>query len=126
MILFFDENFPVQIARALSELGYKATHLADELPRGTSDEQLFQHLNGRDCYLVTQDVQMSRKPHQKLALLQAGLGVFVFTGRAERSLTQMMVMVLQNLERMTTAAERTSRPFIYGISDRGRIDRLDG
>jgi hypothetical protein len=46
-------------------------------------------------------------------------------GRAERDVDSMMMLVLKSFNEIQTLATETKRPFIFGISDRGSIDRLD-
>jgi PIN like domain len=76
-------------------------------------------------FLVTQDKKIKRKKHELEALRRAGLGAFIFTGRAERDIDSMMMLVLKSFNEMQRLATQTKRPFIFGISDRGSIDRLD-
>jgi hypothetical protein len=78
-----------------------------------------------DWFLVTQDKKIKRKKHELEALRRAGLGAFIFTGRAERDIDSMMMLVLKSFNEMQRLATQTKRPFIFGISDRGSIDRLD-
>ncbi len=56
---------------------------------------------------------------------QAGVGAFIFTGRAEKSVEQMTIKILQHLDEIEHLAQGTNRPFIFGISDRGAIERLE-
>lgn len=125
MILFFDENVPPKVAASLQALGScEARHLVDHLPRGTPDEQIFQFLAERGWLLVTQDYRIKRNPHQRQALLQAGVGAFIFTGRTDRSKEEMMIFILECLPAMGEFAANTQRPFIMGISDKRKFERL--
>jgi predicted nuclease of predicted toxin-antitoxin system len=125
LILFFDENIPPKVAASLQALGScEARHLVDHLPRGSSDEQIFQLLADRGWFLVTQDYRIKRNPHQRQALLQAGLGAFILTGRADRSKEEMMIFILECLPNISELGASTGRPFIYGISDKRRFERL--
>jgi predicted nuclease of predicted toxin-antitoxin system len=125
LILFFDENVPPKVAASLQALGTcEARHLVDYLPRGTPDEQVFQFLAEREWFLVTQDYRIKRNPHQRQALLQARVGAFIFTGRSDRSKEEMMIFILECLPTMSELAANTRRPFIIGISDRRKFERL--
>jgi hypothetical protein len=123
-----DENFAPSIAKALVALSHDDVnfhHAVDEFGRGASDTLVFEGVRDRGWLLVTQDVHMARRPDQRQALLDAGLGVFVFTGRAQRSFRQIAVAVLSVADEMVRVARRTPRPFIWGIPDRGAFKRLD-
>jgi len=76
---------------------------------------------------VTLDAKMSRRPAQRQAIVDCGLGVFVFTGRAlaQRSFREIAAFVLSVADSILEKARTTKPPFIWGISDRKAFDRLD-
>ena len=74
MTFAFDENVSPAIVLALKTLEYPVIHCTEFLPRGTPDEQLFEGIANRDFFLVTQDQNMSRKRHQRSAMLARGRG----------------------------------------------------
>jgi PIN like domain len=125
LTFLFDENISQLVVDALKALGKPVAYLTDILPRGTDDITLFSRLAELGWFLVTQDKKIKRKKHELEALRRAGLGAFIFTGRAERDIDSMMMLVLRSFNEMQTLATETKRPFIFGISDRGSIDRLD-
>lgn len=100
-------------------------HVTDVMPRGTTDEAIFEKLAEEDWFLITQDQNIRRHKHQREAMLQAGVGAFIFTGRAEKSLKKMSIEVLARFDEIKDLASRTERPFIFGIPDRGNIERLE-
>ncbi|MEX2284407.1 MAG: DUF5615 family PIN-like protein [Gemmatimonadota bacterium] len=124
-MFLLDENISHKIAKALSALGEAVRHVTDVLPRGTADEAIFEKLAEEDWFLITQDQYIRRRKHQREAMLQAGIGAFIFTGRAEKSLKEMTVAVLERFDEINELAIRTDRPFIFGIPDRGGIERLE-
>jgi len=122
-----DENISPYVVESLRPLGKPVGHVVDvpELGRGTPDGRIIEFLGERsDWILVTQDKKMRRKKHQRQAMLDAGLGVFVLTGRAEKSNDALVVLLLQCWPDMMKLASRTSRPFIFGISDRRKIEPI--
>jgi len=125
LILFFDENIPPKVAASLQALGScEARHLVDHLPRGTPDEQVLAFLAEREWFLITQDYRIKRNPHERQALMQAGVGAFILTGRSDRSKEEMMIFILECLPEIAELAKSTERPFIFGISDRQKFERL--
>ena len=125
MTFAFDENVSPAIVLALKTLEYPVIHCTEFLPRGTPDEQLFEEIANRDFFLVTQDQNMSRKRHQRSAMLALGLGVFIFTGRASRSNREFALLLQQSFPEMANKATATLRPFIFGITDRRHFERDD-
>ena len=125
MTFLFDENISGLVVDALKALGKPVAYLTDILPRGTVDQDLFSRLGDLGWFLVTQDKKIRRKKHELEALRRAGIGAFIFTGRAERDVDAMMMLVLKHFNEMQRLANETRPPFVFGISDKGSIDRLD-
>jgi predicted nuclease of predicted toxin-antitoxin system len=125
LTLLLDENLSPKIATALKALGREVIHVNEILPRGTSDEEIFSKLAELGWYLLTQDIKIKRHKHQREAMIQAGIGALIFTGRADKSLEEMTIKILQHLDEIESLANNTRRPFVFGISDRGKIERLD-
>lgn len=130
MIFLLDANFPPHLARALQALDQEDCqfrHSPEEFGPDASDEKIFQAIRDRGWLLITLDAKMARRPAQRRAILDAGLGVFVFTGTslAQRSFREIASFVLSVADRILDKAGTTKRPFIWGISDRRVFDRLD-
>ena len=86
--------------------------------------EVFKELNRRDWFLITQDKKIRRKKHEIEAMLQEKVGAFIFMGQADKSLDTMMVMILKHIDEFERLARKTNRPFVFGISDRGKIERI--
>jgi len=122
--LFFDENFPPYLPEALRLFGFDAGHVLEDHDPGTNDVDLFEELGRQGWIWISHDKGAKRKPHERRALMAAGVGAFIFTGRSKRTAVQMMIFVLSYIDEMLELAERTRKAFIYGLSDRGRFERL--
>lgn len=122
MKLALDENLPPKVAQALAVLDFPVIHVLDHLPRGTPDEKLFAEAAQRDWVLVTRDVKMWRKRGQREALMQAGIGVFVLVSSVARSPSELTAVLLKHIQDMMRLADRTSRPFVLRVPDRGKIE----
>lgn len=130
MIFLLDATFPPQLARALQELDQEDCqyrHAPAEFGADAKDEVIFAGIEERDWFLVTLDAKMSRRPAQRQAILDAGLGVFAFTGSSlpQRSFREIASFVLGVTDIILKKAQSTKRPFIWGISDRRVFERLD-
>ena len=126
MILLLDENLPPRVAEAMNTLGtIEAYHVRKYLPPGTTDVEVFDFLADKpDWVLVTQDAKITRRPHELAALRQANVGAFVLTGAADRNVEGMLSFLVGCLDGMRREVARVRRPFVIGISDRKRFERL--
>jgi PIN like domain len=122
--LLFDENFPQSIPRALREFDYAAQHTLEHLAKGTPDEAVFKFLRERGWFWVSHDRRVKRNPHQRAALLTADIGAFILTGSVQRTAREMMTFMLECIDEIILRAARVNRPFIIGVSDRLKFDRL--
>jgi predicted nuclease of predicted toxin-antitoxin system len=130
LIFLLDATFPPQLGRALQELdqeGCYFRHATSEFGEGAKDEVIFAGIQERDWFLITLDAKMSKRPAQRQAIIDARLGVFVFTGSslAQRSFREIASFVLGVADSILDLARTTKRPFIWGISDRRVFGRLD-
>lgn len=126
MILLLDENLPPKVAAALHASGtVEAYHVTKYLPRGASDPEIFEFLREREgWFLVTQDKNIRKRPQELAALKAARVGAFVLTSKADRTVESLLVLLVRSLEQMRRLTARTPRPFIFGLSDRIRFERL--
>lgn len=126
MILLLDENMPPRVADALNALGTVAAyHVTKHLPPGTPDVEVFAFLADKpEWVLVTQDEKIRRRPHELAALRRANVAVFVLTGSTDRDVESMLGFLVGCLEGMRKQLRTLRRPFVVGISDRKRFDRL--
>lgn len=131
MIFLLDATFPPKLARALQELTERHDcefrYANDEFGHGAQDEVLIHGIRARNWYLMTMDERITRNPVKRKALLEGGIGTFVFTGSslAQRSFYKIVAFVMTVAEEILESAARTRRPFIIGISDRAKFSRLD-
>lgn len=124
-IFLIDTNSSHRVAAALADLEQPFRHLSEILPQNTPDVDLFSELSARSWFLVTQDEKITRKPHERQAMVNAGIGAFIYTGKAVKSNVEMMQLVLKSLSEMLKTAARTRRPFVFGITDQAKFRRLD-
>jgi len=124
----FDATFPAKLGRALAELSrdHSFIHVDDRLGRGATDEAVIRTASAEGWFLVTLDQGITRNPAKREALIQGRVGTFAFTGSAVGNLSyyKVVAFVMSIAEEMFDLAERTSRPFIFGISDRRKFKSL--
>ncbi len=124
MTFLFDENIPEGIVKALRALNHDVAHAYEQGLKGASDPEVFAFVGSRGWVLVTHDKKIRKKPHERAAYLAEGIGVFIFTGSAERTLDEQMAFVLRVITEMEQIAERSTPPYLFGVADRGKVERL--
>lgn len=75
--------------------------------------------------MVTKDNKIRRRKHEQEAYRQEGIGVFIFTGTAERSLNEQASFALDVIEPVLAVASSERIPFVFEITDRKKVQRLE-
>ncbi len=130
MKFVLDATFSPKLAealRALSEDDAEFEYAPTLFGAAADDSTIFQGVRARGAFLITLDTKMTKRPQQRAAMLGAGIGVFVFTGRSlpQRTFREIAATVLAVTDGIVRKASETDRPFIWGISDQRKFDRLD-
>jgi predicted nuclease of predicted toxin-antitoxin system len=125
-----DATFSPQLAtalQALSEEDAQYKYAPTLFGADAGDMEICQGAQKLGAFLVTLDTKMTKKPQERAAMKVAGIGVFVFTGRAlaQKSFREIAATVLAATDEMLEKARETKCPFLWGISDRGKFTRLD-
>lgn len=126
MILLFDENLPVSAVDSLQALpSIEARHTTEELHSAATDQQIFAFLRTRpQWYLVTQDLQITRRPHEIAAYHAAKVGAFILTGRAHKTAEVTCGLILRSIGAMRRIASEESKPFVFSITDNAAVNRI--
>jgi predicted nuclease of predicted toxin-antitoxin system len=127
LTLLFDENIPQSLAEALRALNHDVKHIYDPdvNMRSAGDPDIFRRVGIEGWGLVTRDKKIRKRPHERAAYLSSGIGVFIFTGSAEHTLEEQMVQILKVIGEIEDHATRVKPPYIFGISDKGKMERLE-
>jgi hypothetical protein len=120
----FDEDIPPGVVDALKAGGQAALHVTEVCPRGTADQEVFRTLGTVGWYLVTADLAIARRPQQRAALVDEGIGAFFFTGRANRNPFEWIQIVVRRWPAILAYAASHDRPFLCAVPDRGVLARL--
>ena len=82
MKVYFDENFPPQIAKALQILhsgknreGIKVLNVSDVYGRGADDDRWIVEVAKKNGFIVTQDLNIHRSRQQKEIYVNSGCGI---------------------------------------------------
>jgi hypothetical protein len=104
LIFLLDATFPPKLARALQQLTERHDcefrYANDEFGAGAQDEVLIDGARERRWFLMTLDERITRNPAKRKALLEGGIGTFVFTGSslARRSFYKIVAFVMEVAE----------------------------
>jgi hypothetical protein len=127
LTFLFDANLSPRIVTALrvfDDPKVSYVHANDHFPAGTADEELFKVAAARGWLFVSLDHRIKRNRAQRASLLGSGIGAFIFVGRAQRTQRRIAAQVLDNTDEMIVWAEKTGRPFIFEVTDKGKFNRL--
>lgn len=114
MTLLFDENIPQRIVVALRALNREVAHVYEHGLRAAPDPEVFAFCSARGWVLLTRDKKIRRKPHERAAYLATGIGVFIYSGTAERTLDDQIMHILKTLPEIEKLAARTHPPYLFG------------
>jgi hypothetical protein len=124
LTFLFDENLPVPAARALKDVGEPVTHVQLEGLRGSRDVDLADYLRVRQWLFVTADSRIRTRVQERAALIAAGAGTFVFSGKAKRSGKDWLELIFRRWDDIKRYAVGATPPYLVQVPDRGAIKRL--
>ena len=124
MRILLDENLSPDFARGLKGFGFPVSHVTFELSRGASDQEIYEFCAAHGWLLLTGDWRMHRNKVQRAAMAQAGIGVFILTGRGKVSKDELALFLHRRFGEMLAFAEETDPPFVAGVPQKGAIRLL--
>lgn len=123
MKIYFDENFPYQIAKALNILqspkedeNVEVVNISDYFGRGAADEMWIPQIAKLNGIVVTQDLRIQNTHHQRDLYREHKLGVVFFKPPSKKGYTyweQVEKVILSWKEIKNT--DRQKRPFAFVI-----------
>ncbi len=75
-------------------------------------------------FFVTADRNIRKRIQERTALIGAGVGTFVFSGKSERTGKDWLTLIFRRWSDVVRYAERNPAPFMVQVPDRGAIERL--
>jgi hypothetical protein len=75
---------------------------------------------------LTCDWRMHRNKVQRAAMAQAGIGVFILTGKGKLGKDELALLLHRRIGEMLSFAEGTEPPFVAGVPQKGAIRLLKG
>ena len=117
--LLFDANLPPGLVEALTNLGEPVEHVSQIFAPATPDETWIRYAGERDWCIVSRDVNITRKPHEAVALREFGVGAFfLLPGKRSPRLCQIIQTVIRHWPEIKRIARTERRPFQFQIGER--------
>jgi predicted nuclease of predicted toxin-antitoxin system len=112
---------------------------ADIVKRARSDccwlEDLFAHDAAEDVWLaragdegwivLTHDKKVRRRQAEREAIMEHGVGCFIFNYKQDLKKFEIAALILAVLEEIETKFKQTARPFIYTVNKTGGFKRIE-
>ena len=124
MKFILDNCLSKALARALNilDLENEIVHLKDEFPEITPDAIWLQNIGQRNIFLITRDRHILRRAAEIHAVRKFCVGAFFIIGK-HLDRWQIIRFVIDNWQKILTAATEIRRPFAYRIK-RNKIEQL--
>jgi len=122
MRIYFDENFPRQLAAGFREFEHgdkggniDVIHVLDEFDKGTPDETWIPDIARKHGCMITQDRNIHRLPHQWRLCSAYKVGVFFFQPRKSPPFGywDWVEKVFKHWQEIKQAASRQQAPFAF-------------
>lgn len=120
MKFILDENLPPTLATALQALGQQVEAATRIVKRGAPDAELVRAVGEEGGLLVSRDRRMLKTPTTVAALVEARIGLFVFTDD-HASAFELGRRLIWAWPEMCRCGEQADRPFYMEITARGQV-----
>ena len=124
-VLFFDRDVGTSLPQALhtlklpSQVEYHQNHF----PTDSQDDEWMADVGSRGWIVIGHDSQHHRKPAELSAIQQYGIGCFYLWGRHAQRWEKMRCF-LNAYQKMLEAINTTPKPFVYRITQVGRLEAV--
>lgn len=124
LVYFLDESLDgPTVATALREAGAAVERATEHFSRGTADEVWLAEAGRHRWVVLTRDKRIRYRQLERLALYEARVRAFVFTG-GNVTLRDTASILVGALKHMTRIARADPGPFIYHLGRTGRPVRM--
>jgi len=125
LVFFVDESLDsLTVVEALRAAGATVERLTEHFPKGTADETWLAHAGSKRWVVFTRDKRIRYRQLERLALKEARVRAFVFTG-GNVTVKDTAAILLSALRRIETICRADAGPFIYHIGRTGKPIRMD-
>lgn len=122
--IFVDENVGTEIVpEALRAAGHSVELLGDHLERGVDDVDVLALCGQRGWIFLSKDLNISRNPAERSALLAANIHA-VFFSKREANGPEMVAALVPAFKRLLKRFEQSQKPVHVVVRPNGTIDTL--
>lgn len=121
---FFDNNLSPRLVAGLRGFGEDVQHLREAFPPDAKDPLWIPQVAAWGWILVTRDKRIRSRPLEAEALAGSGLSGFVFMQKREPDFWGWVELVVRRWAEMRRLTETEKKPFLLGITERGKMERL--
>ncbi len=123
MIIYIDENLPQVFAQGFNLLqqgagtGIEVKSIIDDFGRGASDEDWMAGLDRSRSCVITKDLNINKRPHQRRLCQSYHMGIFFIKGPRGKGLTywQTLRLLVSHWEEIINYSTHTPMPFGFEI-----------
>ncbi len=121
-VLFFDRDVGTSLPQALGvlRLPTRVEHHQNHFPTDARDDDWMPTVGSMGWFLIGHDSRHHQEESELLAIRQYDMGCFYLWGGSALRWEKMRCF-LRAYENILEAAARTPRPFIYRITEKGRL-----
>lgn len=125
LVFFVDESLDsLTVVEALRAAGTTVERLNEHFSKGTADEIWLAHAGNKGWVVLTRDKRIRYRQLERLALKEARVRAFVFTG-GNVTVKDTASILVKALRRIETICRANAGPFIYHIGRAGKPIRMD-
>lgn len=137
MIIYLDENLPKHLAEGFNILQYpeglkfgyniEVKYIPSAFGRGAKDEDWIPKVGTEKAFVITQDINISRRKHELELYEKNKIGIFFLRGPSKKkglSIWQMTEALAKNWSEMITKMHKEEKPFAYTFGLKGKLKKL--
>ena len=125
LVFFVDESLDsLTVVEALRAAGASLERLTEHFLKGTADETWLAHAGRNGWVVLTRDKRIRYRQLERLALREARVRAFVFTG-GNVTVAETAAILVRALPRMARISRVNAGPFIYHIGRSGKPIKMD-
>jgi len=115
-VIFIDCSIPRGVADWLKRDRSEVMWLGERFELDVRDQVWLREAGESSWLVITHDKKIRRRPSEKRALLESGVGCFILVYRDNLTKEEIYALIVSVLDKMEDLFRDTPRPFIYTVS----------
>ena len=118
MKFIVDKCLGIPLAEGMAAFGEEVVHLSSLFGPEEDDTEWLKFAGEHDYFVITRDLQIKKKPHEKNALQNSGVGAFFLAGK-RRNRCQLIQQMVKHWPDIKEFAEKHPTPFMCEVKIAG-------